>query len=46
MFMHNWVHEKPILQLALEKLKTAFDPNGIMNFGTIYYQEEGHKFQQ
>ncbi len=25
----------------LEKLKEAFDPKGIMNFGTIYYQEEG-----
>ena len=30
----------------LEKLKQAFDPKGIMNFGTIYYQEEGAKFQQ
>lgn len=29
----------------LEKLKEAFDPNGIMNFGTIFYQEEGHKYQ-
>jgi len=27
----------------LEKLKTAFDPNGIMNFGTIFPQEEGIK---
>jgi len=25
----------------LEKLKTAFDPNGIMNYGTIYPQAEG-----
>ena len=30
----------------LEKLKEAFDPNGIMNFGTIYMQEEGLKYQQ
>ncbi|MDC7226950.1 MAG: FAD-binding oxidoreductase [Spirochaetales bacterium] len=30
----------------LEKLKKAFDPNGIMNFGTIYYQEEGAKYQK
>jgi alkyldihydroxyacetonephosphate synthase len=29
----------------LEKLKQTFDPNGIMNFGTIFYQEEGAKFQ-
>ncbi|MGC9313142.1 MAG: FAD-binding oxidoreductase, partial [Sediminispirochaetaceae bacterium] len=30
----------------LEKLKEAFDPKGIMNFGTIFYQEEGAKFQK
>lgn len=30
----------------LEKLKEAFDPNGIMNFGTIYPQEEGRKYQK
>ena len=30
----------------LEKLKAAFDPKGVMNFGTIYYQEEGAKYQQ
>jgi len=28
----------------LEKLKEAFDPKGIMNFGTIYPQEEGLKY--
>ncbi|MFF2597103.1 FAD-binding oxidoreductase [Priestia megaterium] len=28
----------------LEKLKEAFDPNGIMNFGTIFPQEEGLKY--
>ncbi|WP_088014329.1 FAD-binding oxidoreductase [Gottfriedia acidiceleris] len=28
----------------LEKLKEAFDPNGIMNFGTIFPQEEGKKY--
>lgn len=27
----------------LEKLKEAFDPNGIMNYGTIFPQEEGVK---
>ena len=30
----------------LEKLKEAFDPNGIMNFGSIYPQEEGIKYQE
>lgn len=30
----------------LEKLKTAFDPRGVMNFGTIFFQEEGAKFQR
>ena len=29
----------------LKKLKEAFDPKGIMNFGTIFYEEEGKKFQ-
>jgi alkyldihydroxyacetonephosphate synthase len=27
-----------------EKLKEAYDPNGIMNFGTIFPQEEGMKY--
>jgi alkyldihydroxyacetonephosphate synthase len=30
----------------LEKLKEAFDPNGIMNFGAIFYQAEGARFQK
>lgn len=30
----------------LEKLKNAFDPNGIMNFGTIFPQEEGLRYQR
>ncbi|MGB7595002.1 MAG: FAD-binding oxidoreductase [Erysipelotrichaceae bacterium] len=30
----------------LEKLKEAFDPKGIMNFGTIFPQEEGTKYQK
>jgi alkyldihydroxyacetonephosphate synthase len=30
----------------LEKLKAAFDPNGIMNFGTLFYQAEGAKFME
>lgn len=28
----------------LEKLKKAFDPNGIMNFGTIFPEKEGMKY--
>jgi len=30
----------------LEKLKQAFDPNGVMNYGTIFYQEDGARYQQ
>lgn len=30
----------------LESLKKTFDPNGIMNFGTIFPEEEGKKYQQ
>jgi len=30
----------------LEKLKHAFDPNGIMSFGNIFPQEEGLKYQK
>ncbi len=30
----------------LEKLKETFDPNGVMNFGTIFPQEEGVKYQK
>jgi hypothetical protein len=30
----------------LEKLKQAFDPKGIMNFGTIYPQEGGSEIPE
>lgn len=30
----------------LESLKEAFDPNGIMNFGTIFPQAEGQKYMK
>lgn len=30
----------------LEKLKEIFDPNDIMNYGTIFYKEEGKKYQE
>lgn len=28
----------------LEKLKTVFDPKGIMNFGSVFYQKDTEKF--
>jgi len=30
----------------LEKLKETFDPNDIMNYGCIFYKEEGAKYQK
>lgn len=30
----------------LRKLKNAFDPNNIMSFGNIFYEEEGSKYQK
>ena len=46
-FRNEWTKdEHGSAYYMLEKLKEVFDPNGIMNFGTIYYQEEGAKFQK
>lgn len=46
-FRNEWTKdEHGSAYYMLEKLKEAFDPNGIMNFGTIFYQEEGAKFQK
>lgn len=46
-FRNEWTEqEHGSAYYMLEKLKEAFDPNGIMNFGTIYYQEEGAKYQK
>lgn len=44
-FRNEWTKEEHgSAYYMLEKLKEAFDPNGIMNFGTIYPQEEGMKY--
>ncbi len=46
-FRNEWsADEHGSAYYMLEKLKEAFDPKGIMNFGTIFYQEEGAKFQK
>lgn len=46
-FRNEWTkQEHGSAYFMLEKLKEAFDPNGIMNFGTIFYQEEGAKYQK
>lgn len=46
-FRNEWTKEEHgSAYYMLEKLKEAFDPKGIMNFGTIYPQEEGIKYQK
>ncbi|MBU3182152.1 FAD-binding oxidoreductase [Clostridium psychrophilum] len=46
-FRNEWTKaEHGSAYYMLEKLKEAFDPKGIMNFGTIYPQEEGIKYQK
>jgi alkyldihydroxyacetonephosphate synthase len=46
-FRNEWTEqEHGSAYYMLEKLKEVFDPNGIMNFGTIFYQEEGAKYQK
>lgn len=41
-FRNEWTtQEHGTAYYMLEKLKEAFDPKGIMNFGTIFPQEEG-----
>jgi alkyldihydroxyacetonephosphate synthase len=44
-FRNEWTEgEHGSAYYMLEKLKQAFDPKGIMNFGTIYPQVEGQKY--
>lgn len=44
-FRNEWTKEEHgSAYYMLDKLKQVFDPNGIMNFGTIYPQKEGEKF--
>lgn len=46
-YRNEWTKEEHgSAYYMLEKLKHAFDPNGIMNFGTIFPQAEGEKFQK
>ena len=46
-YRNEWTQEEHgSAYIMLEKLKEAFDPNGIMNFGTLFYQEEGARFQK
>jgi len=46
-YRNEWTKEEHgSAYYMLEKLKKTFDPNGIMNFGTIFYQEEGARFQK
>ncbi|EMS80678.1 FAD-binding oxidoreductase [Desulfotignum phosphitoxidans] len=46
-FRNEWTREEHgSAYYMLEKLKQSFDPNGIMNFGTIFPQADGEKYQQ
>lgn len=46
-YRNEWTREEHgSAYYMLEALKKAFDPKGIMNFGTIYPQAEGEKYQR
>ena len=46
-YRNEWTKEEHgSAYYMLESLKKTFDPNGIMNFGTIFPQKEGEKYQQ
>jgi alkyldihydroxyacetonephosphate synthase len=46
-YRNEWTREEHgSAYYMLEKLKQSFDPNGIMNFGTIFPQADGKKYQQ
>lgn len=46
-YRNEWTKEEHgSAYFMLEKLKEAFDPKGIMNYGTIFPQEEGKKYQK
>ncbi|MEX1313804.1 MAG: FAD-binding oxidoreductase [Desulfotignum sp.] len=46
-FRNEWTREEHgSAYYMLEKLKQSFDPNGIMNYGTIFPQADGKKYQQ
>jgi alkyldihydroxyacetonephosphate synthase len=46
-YRNEWTkQEHGSAYFMLEKLKEAFDPKGIMNYGTIFPQEDGKKYQK
>ncbi len=46
-YRNQWTKEEHgTAYFMLEKLKETFDPNGVMSFGNIFYQEEGAKYQR
>lgn len=46
-YRNEWTNEEHGSALfMLEKLKEVFDPNEIMNYGNIFYKEEGAKYQK
>lgn len=46
-YRNEWtVEEHGSALYMLEKIKNAFDPNEIMNYGNIFYKEEGAKYQK
>jgi len=46
-YRNEWTNEEHGSALfMLEKLKQTFDPNDIMNYGNIFYKEEGAKYQK
>lgn len=46
-YRNEWtVEEHGSALYMLEKIKQAFDPNEVMNYGNIFYKEEGAKYQK
>lgn len=46
-YRNEWTNEEHGTALyMLEKLKEAFDPNDVMNYGNIFYKEDGAKYQK
>ncbi len=46
-YRNQWTKEEHgSAYYMMEKLKEVFDPEGIMNFGTIFPQEDGLKYQK
>ena len=46
-YRNDWTKEEHgSAYYILEGIKQAFDPKGIMNYGTIFYKPEGEKYQK